>query len=984
MMTLPFLMLLLTAAGEGGVANPAMDDPRLNDARLNGVCFASVEQGWAVGDRGVVWHTDDGGKHWQLQTSGVSCRLSSVYFRDENLGWAVGGFTQPYSHAGVGVVLLTRDGGKTWQNLPRLVLPPLRRVGFFDNQHGWAVGCRSAMYPSGAFVTDDAGRGWRPLAGSNEAGWLGGEFLNMSTGAVVGGNGTFALVRNGEITAQSIEGAGLRSLAQLQLADARRGWLIGDGGLVMTTADRGAAWQPPQTELPPAAKCFDFAAIAVRGERCWIAGSPGSRVFFSGDAGQTWSAFSTGFSTPIRSMAFASDTQGWAVGDLGAILATNDGGQTWQRQRSGGVRAAMLGVFSDPEDAPLELIARLGGNEGYLAAVEVLGRRDIEVRPSDDIPVADRLHEAVANVGGASTHMAWQFPLRQAGLFLHSQAIVEAWDRVHDGRGLDALQEYVVRQICTWRPDVIVTHNSGQPDRSALDAIVRQVVVKAMIQAADADGFSKRFVEAGLEPWRVQRIYSSQPPGNRGSIDVSTSQLAQRLGASLADAAAEPRGLIQPRPETVPPVLGYQMLANDATPNADRRDFFSGIPLPPGGDARRAAPPGSANTAEAFLNMQRLAQRRQHIRAILDQSDRMGASPEQLLAKTNDLIRDVDESIAGQMLFHQVDRFRRSGRWLLAADLAEVMMEQYPDHPLASQVRLWLVQYDASEEAAHRTGCNEARRQQRYQQAIELGQTIERTRPEWFAEPRLQFPLAVACRNLNQLPQAERYYLQQSRRPDQDAWKASAQSELHLAFGKGPAAKPLQVCIHSESRPHLDGELDDAVWQRAKPIPLQSAQHDDGDWPCEIRLARDAEFLYVAAHCRRGDGWTPLAPPPAGARPRDGDLSAHDRVEILLDLDRDGVTFYRLAVDDRGWTNDSWWGSSDWEPKWFVAASRTEDGWTFEAAIPFDQMMWHAPRSHDVWCVGLQRVVPGVGFQSWTTPAAVEPIPEGLGHLRFE
>src|SRR5262249_46943473 len=35
-----------------------------NDAALNDICFTSSTGGWAVGDRGVIWHTDDSGKTW--------------------------------------------------------------------------------------------------------------------------------------------------------------------------------------------------------------------------------------------------------------------------------------------------------------------------------------------------------------------------------------------------------------------------------------------------------------------------------------------------------------------------------------------------------------------------------------------------------------------------------------------------------------------------------------------------------------------------------------------------------------------------------------------------------------------------------------------------------------------------------------------------------------------------------------------------------
>ena len=115
---------------------------------------------------------------------------------------------------------------------------------------------------------------------------------------------------------------------------------------------------------------------------------------------------------------FVDEKHGWAVGALGTILATDDGGRTWRRQRAGGTRAALLGLFSDGRDVPLELLARLSGNEGYLGAVEVLGRRDVEVKSNHRTHPADRLQEAVVAVGASDAHMAWRFPLRQLMLRL--------------------------------------------------------------------------------------------------------------------------------------------------------------------------------------------------------------------------------------------------------------------------------------------------------------------------------------------------------------------------------------------------------------------------------------------------------------------------------------------------------------------------------------------------------------------------------------
>ena len=60
----------------------------------------------AVGIRGLVIVSDDGGKQWSQLGAPVSSDLLDVYFPTAKDGWAVG-------HDGV--VLHTRDGGKTWE-----------------------------------------------------------------------------------------------------------------------------------------------------------------------------------------------------------------------------------------------------------------------------------------------------------------------------------------------------------------------------------------------------------------------------------------------------------------------------------------------------------------------------------------------------------------------------------------------------------------------------------------------------------------------------------------------------------------------------------------------------------------------------------------------------------------------------------------------------------------------------------------------------
>src|SRR5437879_5338350 len=46
-------------------ASARADLRNFDDAPLHAIQFVDAQEGWAVGDEGVVWHTIDGGKKWE-------------------------------------------------------------------------------------------------------------------------------------------------------------------------------------------------------------------------------------------------------------------------------------------------------------------------------------------------------------------------------------------------------------------------------------------------------------------------------------------------------------------------------------------------------------------------------------------------------------------------------------------------------------------------------------------------------------------------------------------------------------------------------------------------------------------------------------------------------------------------------------------------------------------------------------------------------
>jgi photosystem II stability/assembly factor-like uncharacterized protein/tetratricopeptide (TPR) repeat protein len=1004
-LTLGFVCSPIAAFGRDH-HQPPPGDPAKEDAELVDITFADAAHGWAVGDRGVIWHTSDSGAHWALQHSGVDCRLTSVCFLDTKIGWVAGGFTQPYTHATTGVVLATRDGGEHWTLDRRTFLPAIRRIQFFDLAHGWALGQASAYFPSGVYATQDGGRSWLPLPASETRTWLAGDLIDPDTGALAGRLSALATVRRRGIELLPAD-YGLRGLACMKLVAPAGGWLVGEGGLILKTQDLGKSWQTTEGEIPAAIrKGFDFSALAVRGEHCWVAGTPGSAVLHSGDAGRTWQVHPTSQSLPIHGLAFIDDRAGWAVGDLGTILKTADGGRSWRPARLFRTRSAYAGFYSRAEDVPLELIARLSADEGYLGAIEILNRQDVTGRAAGAGDLAWQAHEASVRAGASATGAAWRFPLRESGLKLSAEQVVEDWSQVNDGPALEKLEAYVVARLRMWRPSVVFTASADARAADPLAHIINQVVLRAVDRAGDATQFADQISEAGLTAWKVQKVYGTLPPGQTGNANVNTAQLAARLGRSIGELAAPARGVIASG--LAPPAanVGFRLLIDHVPQGGGQRDFFSGIGIAPGGEARRLFGELGESNLDA---MRREAQLRRNLQAILARADAGDAQDGRFLATIGQQTRDMQPDRAAEVLYQLADRYYHQGRWEQAAECFGLIAERYPQNPLAASSLMWLVQYYGSGEAARRGRAPQGA--VRLATAIESGGGVERAggpaaardaqasddpsakaaayakqleqiQPALFGEPTVRFSLAAAHRREGLPRQAERFYLALRHSRPHDAWWACAQTELWLAERKGQPPKQLWNCARAARKPRLDGKFDDPLWHAGNVVELHSPDRDDADWQSVAMLAYDDEFLYVGVSCARAPRFKYVKSDQP--RPRDAELGDEDRVELLIDIDRDFATYYRLSIDHRGWTADSCWQDKTWNPTWFVATGGDESTWTAQAAIPLAELTTQPPAARSSWAVGIQRVVPGVGFQSWTTPASPDVVPEGFGILMFQ
>jgi photosystem II stability/assembly factor-like uncharacterized protein len=287
---------------------------------LHDVDFVSASTGWAVGD-GILLGTVDGGQHWRQLGQPKVRPLRSVHFSSPSEGWGVAGPDLPGERRVPATTLVhTRDGGRTWSALaaPR----PPQSVCFTSSSDGWLA--------SGLEVwrSTDAGRSWgsRPSFVPRLANYTYAPSAELQCAAP---GAAWVRFDSGE------GAAGSSPYALYATADGGAHWR----GVLARYGEPGVAGGPgsypgPFSVIDPKRAFLLSPTPAADSTGAVLIGQGGSRLQFLPGIPRIRLATD---SKPM-SVSFASATRGWVVGGVGTysgrgvILATVDGGRTWQSQ----------------------------------------------------------------------------------------------------------------------------------------------------------------------------------------------------------------------------------------------------------------------------------------------------------------------------------------------------------------------------------------------------------------------------------------------------------------------------------------------------------------------------------------------------------------------------------------------------------------------------------------------------------------------------
>jgi photosystem II stability/assembly factor-like uncharacterized protein len=277
---------------------------------------------------------------WDVQPTGVNDDLTTVYFVNENLGFAAGKNN---------TIIRTTDGGKTWKRLleRREGGPEYDQLIFINEKEGWLREHDALLH------TTDSGDTWQAAAklsrqmdyGYGAGSAVGSSWFQLDPEHT--GVGLYRTDDGGKIWQKAGE-VPENSYQDLFFFDAKHGWVVGRylKKSIAYTTDGGATWTGITQEVSETTNKIRFASPTTG----WAFGKNGSFVLASSDGGKTWKQQPTGLPDyrPPVDISVLSERQVF-ICTTEAVLSTSNGSDSWKV--IGNFRSETISALSFPDSS---------------------------------------------------------------------------------------------------------------------------------------------------------------------------------------------------------------------------------------------------------------------------------------------------------------------------------------------------------------------------------------------------------------------------------------------------------------------------------------------------------------------------------------------------------------------------------------------------------------------------------------------------------
>ncbi|MEW6195041.1 MAG: YCF48-related protein [Bacteroidota bacterium] len=177
-----------------------------------------------------LYKTTDDGNTWENVFTSVKLFYDACFI-DKTI-WIVGG-----QITGSNVLAKSTDGGITWEEIIMNIRGKLYSLFFFDDDTGWAYGSNGKIIKS-----TDGGRSWKELISGTTEELQSGFFINKSKGWICGYGGTILFTSDGGETWNIQHKEELVFLQSILFVNENKGWAVGYNGIILSTTNGGLNW----------------------------------------------------------------------------------------------------------------------------------------------------------------------------------------------------------------------------------------------------------------------------------------------------------------------------------------------------------------------------------------------------------------------------------------------------------------------------------------------------------------------------------------------------------------------------------------------------------------------------------------------------------------------------------------------------------------------------------------------------------------------
>lgn len=967
------------------------------DGTLRDCHLLSLDRAVAVGDRGLILLTSNGGRTWSAQTSRSNSTLHAVDFFNEKIGVAVGGSIDPVTHRSKATILSTDDGGVTWKSVES-DLSRLTGVRMTGPSSMLAWGDWSLPYQSAGFESSDSGRTWRSLP--VPSGHLQSFTCNKVPRSSVLNTlppQMIAIDRLGRcfhsfdrMTFQPSTLA-ISPYQTIHFSECIDGvWWIGGSSGHLYRSDDGLRWE--QVFVPGNPRDYeliDFHAIASSGDSIWIVGNPGTVVWRSHDRGANWTVLPSGQGSTLRSIYALDPSVVIACGDGGSVTISRNGGEAWMVSHQSTTKSAVLNLASTVDSVAWDLLAHVQHESRRGASTIVVHDQRIEERSSHLPEPAARVFEAANHLGLRSIE-AWRaYPVssqesipRKSDLnYYQSTGSLTAPPE-------SSLVRRLVQVIRREQPEVVVTEcpYTGNSIQTRLSEAVDLAVAWS---GRRGWGLFSEASSIPNEPWSVER--TMQRGTRSGGMPFPRSMFLKNAGAVLGEFVTPVQNMVHDDPSRNYRD-GHERIfykALDSRKSAPR-DPLDGLPLRAG--SKLLEPPASISSSSMVRKTALWYEYGEFVPP---------SNPNPLIRnrpweeRLMEAMKGIETANQSPVLLEIAIKNRQLGHWnhwtsalelLLSVDnrssYAEAAMRELMRFHGSMEVQQVVLkriqQMESRDEGPGVATASAFSNSSPFARSNEVPAVQQAS----FSHAPRRIPIAVASgypefyRLLSDFPSdwsllrrtpewgwliASRYRALKERQmisgastsgfsydafwptPNASllAWRSVRTQEdlllrsIQAQNGIGSPASLLMMDV-TTARPFLDGDKETAVWSERPQLKLQDPWSEQPG-ETELSLSQDDEFIYVFCRVLSSTSETKASNP--AERRHDSVKSDQEQVRLRFDLDRDYATWFEFVWNRQGETSDRCNDLSQWNPNWYIAVKEGGDGWTAELAIPKSELI---------------------------------------------